>query len=171
MVAISQLGITYVASAIIILGAWATIMTMTAMTTTAAYAQQQEGLISDETISDLESADAEAEARIYARFNPTQQALAIITSVRNDCEANGFIGNTCVSLEYESGNTLVLTGDRLLLDFQTIGTAGGGGNWPNPYIWKAVDQFKAQGYTLLSTELGGQGSQGNPHDWLIVMQK
>lgn len=139
-----------------------TIMTMMASQAHAQPTQQEGGLFSDETLSDLQAADAEAEARHHARFSPTQTALAILTSVRNDCEANGFIGNTCVSLEYESGNAIVLEGDRLLLDFQTIGTAGGGGNWPNPYIWKAVDQFKTQGYTLLSTELGGQGSQGNP---------
>jgi hypothetical protein len=147
------------------------LMTIITMTTNV-YAQQlQGGLIPDETLSDLQAADAEAEAKHLARFSPTQQGLAIITSVRNDCEANRFIGNSCISLEYQSGSTLVLEGERLLLDFQTIGTADGGGNWPNPYIWKAVDQFKAQGYTILSTELGGQGSQGNPHDWFIVMQK
>lgn len=139
---------------------------MTMTTIKEAYAQ-----IPDETISGLQAADAETEARHHARFSPTQTALAIISSVRNDCQTNGFIGNSCVALEYESGSTVILTGDPLILDIANLGTAGGGGNWPNPYIWKAVDQFKAQGYTMLSAELGGQGSQGNPHEWFIVMQK
>jgi len=45
------------------------------------------------------------------------------------------------------------------------------GAWDNPYIWRAVDQFKAQGYSITSTELMGQGSQGNPYAWVIVMSK
>ena len=45
------------------------------------------------------------------------------------------------------------------------------GNYPNIYLWQAVDQFKAQGYTLTSVMLGGQGSQGNPHQFFVVMSK
>lgn len=41
---------------------------------------------------------------------------------------------------------------------------GSGGYTDNSYIWQAVDRFKAQGHTLNSAVLGGQGSQGNPHE-------
>ncbi|MDQ4067178.1 MAG: hypothetical protein M3114_06285 [Thermoproteota archaeon] len=110
-----------------------------------------------------------AEERYYALFNPTQTTLQIINSVRQECEAANFIGSVCISLEYESPNTVVLNGDRLILD--TTGLLTGGGYWPNPYIWKAVDGFKGLGYSLTFMELGGQGSQGNPHEYILVLSK
>jgi len=70
----------------------------------------------------------------------------------------------CVTVVYESPTTLVLVGDLLVVQF-------GGGYGGNPFIWQAVDGFKAQGYTLNSVLLSGQGSQGNPHEWYIVMSK
>jgi hypothetical protein len=70
----------------------------------------------------------------------------------------------CVTVVYESPTTLVLVGDLLVVQF-------GGGYGGNPFIWQAVDGFKAQGYTLHSVLLSGQGTQVNPHEWYIVMSK
>ena len=70
----------------------------------------------------------------------------------------------CITVVHESPTTIVLTGDLLIVQF-------GGGYGDNPIIWQAVDKFKAQGYTLNSAVLTGQGSQGNPHSWYIVMSK
>jgi hypothetical protein len=69
----------------------------------------------------------------------------------------------CLDVVYASDRTILLDGDLLI---QTSA-----GNQQNPFIWIAVDGFKALGYTLTSTELSGQGSQGNPHSWYIVMSK
>jgi hypothetical protein len=66
---------------------------------------------------------------------------------------------------HESSATVVLTGEVL------IANLGGGGYVENPYIWEAVDKFKPRGYTLNSVLLAGQGIQGNPHSWYIVMSR
>jgi hypothetical protein len=49
--------------------------------------------------------------------------------------------------------------------------AVGGGYAANPAIWNAVDGFKALGYSITSIQLSGQGNQGDPHNWYIVMSK
>jgi hypothetical protein len=87
---------------------------------------------------------------------------------------------------HESPSTLVINGETLLLAAPGTGPIGSTGtaedlfgeefassvgNYPNVYLWEAVDRFKAQGYTLTSVMLGGQGSQGNPHEFFVVMSK
>jgi hypothetical protein len=126
---------------------------------------------SEDPLASARESDRQAEEGYYGLFNPTQAALQIINSVRQECEAANFIGSACVSLEYESPNTVVLNGDRLMLNTTGLLSGGGGGYWPNPYIWKAVDGFKGLGYSLTLTELGGQGSRGNPHEYILVMSK
>jgi hypothetical protein len=69
----------------------------------------------------------------------------------------------CVSAVYASPKTVLVTGHLII---ETTD-----GNQQNPFIWLAVDGFKALGYSISSIQLSGQGSQGNPHDWLIVMSK
>jgi hypothetical protein len=54
-------------------------------------------------------------------------------------------------LIYESQNTVVFDGELLLLEIGSI--LEGGKYWNNPYIWRVVDQFKQQGYSLLSVNL------------------
>jgi len=76
----------------------------------------------------------------------------------------------CVSVIHESPITLVLEGQLLIIQEAGRGT-GEPGLVNNPYIWQAVDRFKTQGYTLSSVLLSGEGTQGNPHVWYIVMSK
>jgi hypothetical protein len=98
----------------------------------------------------------------------TAAARQIIADAQTACTERTapVLGPLCVSVVYESPTILVLTGQLAIV-------IGGGeiGYQENPYIWQAVDGFKAQGYTLNSVQLGGQGSQGNPHSWYIVMSK
>ena len=114
----------------------------------------------------------------------TQQ---IIIDLQTQCRDQGaMILQDCVSVWHESTTTLVLNGDTLLLAAPGSGPIGSTGtaedlfgedfessvgNYPNVYLWEAVDRFKAQGYTLTSVMLGGQGSQGNPHEFFVVMSK
>lgn len=76
------------------------------------------------------------------------------------------LAELCVSAVHESPRTIVLQGNLLIVQ-----TGTGILYTDNPYIWQAVDGLKNQGYTLTSVQLAGQGSQGNPHDWYIVMSK
>lgn len=115
----------------------------------------------------------------------TQQ---IIIDIQTQCREQGVILLTdCVNVWHESPTTLVLNGETLLLAAPGTGPIGSTGtaedlfgeeefqsavgNYPNVYFWEAVDAFKAQGYTMTSVMLGGQGSQGNPHEFFVVMSK
>jgi hypothetical protein len=71
----------------------------------------------------------------------------------------------CVRVLHESPTTVVLGGDLLLDTFP--------GERPvdNLIIWQAVDGFKAQGYTIDTIQLPGQGTEINPHTIMIVMSK
>jgi hypothetical protein len=74
---------------------------------------------------------------------------------------------SCVSVLFESPTTLVLTGDLAVV-------IGGGeiGFQENPYIWQAVDRFKAQGHIQLNSVLhAGEDTQPNPHIWYILISK
>lgn len=95
----------------------------------------------------------------------TQQIIDNVQAACSETTATGFT-EECVSVIHESPTTLVLEG-RLLL------VLGGAqiGLVDNPYIWQAVDRFKAQGYALNSVLLIGQGSLDSPHNWYIVMSK
>jgi hypothetical protein len=94
---------------------------------------------------------------------PAQQ---IISDAQTACsqEVGTLAPSLCVSVIHESPNTVVLNGQLLILEGVT-------GYVANPFIWRAVDGFRGQGYTLTSAELSGQGSQGNPHSWYIAMSK
>jgi hypothetical protein len=120
-----------------------------------------------------------------APLTPTTQQ--IIIDIQTQCREQGVILLTdCVNVWHESPSTLVINGETLLLAAPGTGPIGSTGtaedlfgeefassvgNYPNVYLWEAVDRFKAQGYTLTSVMLGGQGSQGNPHEFFVVMSK
>jgi hypothetical protein len=95
----------------------------------------------------------------------SESATQIITKAQDEClkEAGAILGMFCVSVIHESPNTLVLNGDLLV--------GGSAGYEDNPFIWRALDGFRGQGYNIESISLAGQGSQGNPHKILIVMTK
>jgi hypothetical protein len=126
--------------------------------------------LGDDFLADAKASDARMEAHYYEQIQPSQTALQIINNARAQCENNSFIGNACVSLIYESPQTVVLEGDLLILSTDILGEFAG--YWDNPYLWLAVDDFrKGLGYSVTSIELSGQGSKGNPHTWNIVMSK
>ena len=62
-------------------------------------------------------------------------------------EVISVIAESCLSLVYESQQTVLYTADLL------VSTAGPGLYADNPSIWKAVDGFKAQGYTDIDSAL------------------
>jgi hypothetical protein len=96
----------------------------------------------------------------------TAPAQQIIADAQTACSREVGTGapSLCVSVVHESPNTVVLYGQLLVFEGTT-------GYVDNPFIWRAVDGFRGQGYTLTSTVLSGQGSQGNPHSWYIVLSK
>jgi hypothetical protein len=96
----------------------------------------------------------------------TQQIISEVQTACDERTSYAELVFQCVSVVHESPTTLVLQGNLLLLPTQI-----GGDIIDNFFIWQAVDRFKAQGYSLTSVQLAGQGTQPNPHIWYIVMSK
>ncbi len=101
-----------------------------------------------------------------ATTTTTQQIISEVQSACDETTSLAELVSLCVFAVHESPITLVLQGNLLLLP-----TEVGGAIIDNTFIWQAVDRFKAQGYTLNSVLLSGEGTRGNPHTWYIVMSK
>jgi hypothetical protein len=100
--------------------------------------------------------------------SPSAPAQQIINSTKTECEQAQFFQPRCVILVYESPTTVVLSG--LVKIFG--GSAGSRGLYPNPFLWNAVDAFKAQGYTITDIGMyivGGNKSEAN--EFHVIMSK
>jgi hypothetical protein len=150
----------------------------TTTTTTIAYAQP--GVTSPE----MTSPPPATSSSTTTTANVSSVAQQIINTAQAECanaiqlgpelqgstEDLGFdfqaaLADFCAFIVYESANTVVLGGDLL------INTSPGLYS-DNPFLWQAVDGFKAQGYTTIESVLPtGQGTEANPHKLYIVMSK
>jgi hypothetical protein len=70
---------------------------------------------------------------------PSSTAQQIINNTQAECEQAQFSPRKCVILVYESPTTVVLNGEVLIFG----GSAESIGNYPNSFLWRAVDGFKA----------------------------
>ena len=75
---------------------------------------------------------------------PSSAAQQIINSTKAECVQAQFSPRGCVILVYESPTTVVLRGEAAIFG----GSAETPRLYPNTFLWKAVDGFKAQGYTI-----------------------
>jgi hypothetical protein len=82
---------------------------------------------------------------------PSAAAQQIINNTQAECEQEQFRPRGCVILVYESPTTVVLNG-RVLI-FGGNPETESRGFYPNPFLWNAVDDFKAQGYTITDIEI------------------
>src|SRR5919197_2714977 len=69
---------------------------------------------------------------------PSAAAQQIINNTQTECKQAQFTPRRCVILVYESPTTLVLNGRVSIFG----GSAESMGNYPNPFLWRAVDGFK-----------------------------
>ena len=67
--------------------------------------------------------------------------------------------NLFATVIHESPTRIIFTGDYIR------------GLTYNTGIWELVDALEAKGLTLDSIELTGQGSEGNPHSYLMIMSR
>ena len=65
----------------------------------------------------------------------------------------------CVEVIYESQDRVVLIGDFIKDGVYNLG------------IWKVVDALESGGWSVENTFFIGQGSQGNPHKYVISLTK
>jgi hypothetical protein len=97
---------------------------------------------------------------------PSAAAQQIINNTQAECEQAQFFPRECVILVYESPTTVVLNGKAVI-----FGGTESPRNYPNPFIWTAVDGFKAQGYTITGIGIGQVGNKTNPNVIDVIMSK
>src|ERR671918_321759 len=101
--------------------------------------------------------EAEEESTTTTVFStpPTQlispSAQQIINNAKAECVAAYFFQPRCVELAYESPTTVVVRG--LVIIFGGHPEPESQTFYSNPFLWKAVDAFKAQGYTNIDVEI------------------
>jgi hypothetical protein len=100
---------------------------------------------------------------------PSAAAQEIINNTQAECEQAQFRPTGCVILVYESPTTVVLNG-RVLI-FGGSPETESRAYYPNPFLWNAVDGFKAQGYTITSIEISGAGNRSSLNDFHVIMSK
>jgi hypothetical protein len=101
-------------------------------------------------------------------LTPSAAAQQIINNTQTECEQAQFFPERCVILVYESPTTVVLKGGVLVFG----GSPEGRGVYPNHFLWKAVDGFKAQGYTITAIGMiGGAGNKTIANDFHVIMSK
>lgn len=97
---------------------------------------------------------------------PSAAAQQIINNTQAECEQAQFLPRDCVILVYESPTTVVLNGKAVI-----FGGTESPRNYPNPFLWTAVDGFKAQGYTITGIGIGQVGNKTNPNVIDVIMSK
>ncbi len=98
---------------------------------------------------------------------PSAAAQQIINNTQVECEQAQFLQPRCVNLIYESPTTVVLNG--LVKIFG--GSAESPRSYQNPFLWNAVDGFKAQGYTITSIEMNLAGNRSSDNEFHVIMSK
>lgn len=98
---------------------------------------------------------------------PSAAAQEIINNTKAECQQAQFRQARCVVLVYESPTTVVLNG--LVKIFG--GSTGTPRLYPNPFLWNAVDDFKAQGYTITTIEMNVIGNKSSDNEFNVIMSK
>jgi hypothetical protein len=98
---------------------------------------------------------------------PSAAAQQIINNTKAECAQAQFRPGGCVNLVYESPTTVVMNGNVLIFG----GSAENKTFNPNPFLWKAVDGFKAQGYTITTIVMSGAGNDSSRDIFRVIMSK
>jgi hypothetical protein len=98
---------------------------------------------------------------------PSAAAQQIMNNTKTECEQAQFLQRRCVILVYESPTTVVLNG--LVLIFG--GSPESRGLYPNPFLWKAVDGFKAQGYAITAIGMTIGDNKSSDDEFQVIMSR
>jgi hypothetical protein len=141
----------------------AVITIITTLPTTFVYAQTT---TSNATAANT-TGNATATSAPIQLVTPSAAAQQIINNAQAECEQAQFLQPRCVILVYESPTTVVLSG--LIKIFG--GSAESQRNYQNPFLWRAVDGFKAQGYTITTIEMTVVSNKSSDNDFHVIMSK
>jgi hypothetical protein len=118
------------------------------------------------TTPEEESTTASAPTEL---ITPSATAQQIMNNAKAECEAAQFFQPRCVDLVYESPTTVVLTG--LVIIFGGSPENESQAFHPNPFLWNAVDAFKAQGYIITDIEITVLGNKSTNSEFNVIMSK
>jgi|SRR5918992_1845593 hypothetical protein len=138
---------------------------LSAIITEVAYGQttpQEEELTTTTTNTTVFSAPREL-------ITPSPSAQQIINASKAECEAAGFSQLRCVELVYESPATVVVKGLVLMLGGSP--ESENQAFYSNPFLWKAVDAFKAQGYRITDVEVTVLFDRSSNAEFNVIMSK
>jgi hypothetical protein len=141
----------------------AVITIITTLPTTFVYAQTT---TSNATAANT-TGNATATSAPIQLVTPSAAAQEIINNTQAECEQAQFRPRGCVILVYESPTTVVLNG--LVKIFG--GSAGTPRFYQNPFLWNAVDDFKAQGYTISTIEMNVVSNKSSDNEFHVIMSK
>jgi hypothetical protein len=102
-------------------------------------------------------------------ITPSPSAQQIINNTKAECEEAQFFQPKCVELVYESPATVVVKG--LVLIFGGSPERESRAFYSNPFLWKAVDAFKAQGYRITDVEETVLGNRSANAEYNVIMSK
>jgi hypothetical protein len=147
-----------------IIGSMVTVIAIVAvLPTTFVYAQTT----TSNTTAANTTGNATATSAPIQLVTPSAAAEQIINNTKAECEQAQFPQARCVILVYESPTTVVLNG--------LISIFGGGPEsrafHPNPFLWDAVDGFKAQGYTITAVEMSEVSNKSSDDEFHVIMSK
>jgi hypothetical protein len=147
------------------------LLVVAVLPTTFVYAQTNTTTPEEESTTTANNATGNATTTTNATIQlvtpPSAAAQQIINNTKAECEQAQFLQRRCVLLVYESPTTVVLNG--LVLIFG--GSPESKGLYPNPFLWKAVDAFKAEGYTITAIEISGAGNRSTADQFHVIMSK
>ena len=98
---------------------------------------------------------------------PSAAAQEIINNTKAECQQAQFRQAKCVVLVHESPTTVVLNGLVKIYG----GNPESPRHYPNPFLWNAVDGFKAQGYTITTIEMNVIGNRSSDNEFNVIMSK
>lgn len=101
---------------------------------------------------------------VQAQMAPEKKASQIASELQTDA----CIPYSCIEVEYESPNIVVLNGHYIQFNSSL---PLGESKPPNTILWQGVEALKSQGFVIESVMMGGEGSEGNPNVYHIVMSK
>jgi hypothetical protein len=102
-------------------------------------------------------------------ITPSATAQQIMNNTKAECEAAQFFQPRCVNLVYESPTTVVLKG--LVIIFGGSAKSESQAFYSNPFLWNAVDAFKAQGYSITDVEVTVLGDKSTNSEFNVNMSK
>ncbi len=153
----------------LIMGLLTAVVLLSAIITEVAYGQTTPQQQEESTTTTTTTTNTTASSVPRELITPSPSAQQIINNSKAECEAAWFPQPRCVELLYESPATVVVRG--LVLLFGGSPEDESRAFYSNPFLWKAVDDFKALGYRITDVEVTVLGNRNANAEFNVIMSK